>query len=109
MWARGRGPVAGGIASLLSSRTSYREQVEAEAGEGDHHREHPVLGAGGAAVVAPVYEGAVVGEGQADDVADEERRDLDVPDDVRGQGAEVDAVFGGAEEVGRRGAQGVGE
>ena len=70
--------------SSRSSRASHREQVEAEAGEGDHHREHPVLGAGGAAVVAPVDQGSVVGQGEAEDVAGEQRGDLDVPDDVRG-------------------------
>src|SRR6202000_1204691 len=75
----------------------------------DHHREHPVLGAGGTAVVAPVDQGFVVGEGQAEDVAEQGGGHLEGPDDGRGQGVEVDAVFGGAEEVGGRGPQGVGE
>ena len=49
-----------------------------------------------------------MGEGQAGDVADDEGADLDVPDRVGADDAEVDAG-GGAEEVGRRGAQRVGE
>ena len=37
------------------------------------------------AVVAPVDEGAVVGQGEADDVADDQGADLDVPDRVRAE------------------------
>ena len=54
MWAR-RG---------IRSPVTRGEQVEPEAGEGDHHGEHPVLGARGVAVVPPEGGGLVVGEDQ---------------------------------------------
>ena len=41
-------------------------QVEPKAGEGDHHRQHPILRAGDAPVVLPVDEGAVVSEGESE-------------------------------------------
>ena len=50
-----------------------------------------------------------MGEGEADHVADDEGADLDVPDRVRAEDLEVDAPGGGAEEVGGRGAERVGE
>lgn len=83
-----------------ASLVGHREQVEAEAGEGDHHCQHPVLGDRRLLVVGPVDEGAVVGQHQAADVADHERGDLDVPDRVGAQDVVVDAGTGDAEEVG---------
>ncbi len=77
--------------SRPASGVGDREQEEAEAGEGDHDRQHPVLGAGRLAVVAPVGDRAVVGEHQTGHVARKQRRHLDVPDDLAVDCAVVDA------------------
>ena len=94
----------------LASAVRHREQVEAEAGEGDHHRQHPVLGAGGLAVVPPVGQSPGRGPGSGRATWPTTRAptwtyQIALALSTR----EVDAARGGAEEVGRRRPQRVGE